>query len=109
MSCVVDRLPKFLLHLIESEKYGGRIIKIDDTTVVLYDCGSWSDAHSYAVHTKFPECEVSISPSSASLSGFVVIAKVHRDAGVVWWGMVICVSCALLIATARHMLTMTAT
>jgi len=103
-----DRLPKFLLRVIDSERYGGRVIRVDESTVVLYDCGTWSDAHSQAVHSKFPECDISIAPSTASLSGFVVVATLQRDAGAVWWGMVVCVGCALVFATARHMMTMNA-
>ena len=109
MSSAVERLPKYLLSVIDSEKYGGRVIRVDESTVVLYDCGTWSDVHSQAVHSKFPECEISITPSSASLSGFVVVARVQRDVGVAWWGMALCLSCALVVATARHMLMMTAT
>jgi hypothetical protein len=105
----VDRLPKFLLGVIDSERYGGRAMCVDESTVVLYDCGTWSDAHSQAVHARFPECDISISPSTASLSGFVVIAKLQRDAGVIKWGTVACVACALIIATARHMLMMNTT
>jgi hypothetical protein len=105
----LEKLPKFLLTVIESERYGGRVIRVDESTVVLYDCGTWSDAHSQAVHVRYPECEISITPSSASLSGFVVIAKVQRDSGVTRWGMVLCVACALIFATARHMLMMNTT
>lgn len=105
----MDGLPKFLLRVIDSDRYGGRTIRVDEATVILYDCGVWSDAHSQAVHARFPECELSITPSSASLSGFVVVAKMQRDVGAVWWGMVVCAVGAVIFATGRHMLMMNTT
>ena len=100
----VESLSKFLLRLVESERYGGRTIIVNEYTVILYDCGTWSDAHSQATHLKYPDCEVSILPSSASLSGFMVVAKLHKDAGMFWWTMAACVVSALIFATGRHMM-----
>jgi hypothetical protein len=102
----VERLSKYLMKVVESDKYGGRIICVDENTVVLYDCGSWSDIHSEVVHSKYPECEISITPSSSSLSGFVVIAKIHKDKGVFRWVMIAFFLLAVFFSTARHMLIM---
>ena len=102
----VEALSKFMHRLVESERYGGRTILASEDTVIMYDCGTWSDAHSQAVHVKFPECEISILPSSASLSGFMVLAKIHKEKGLFWWTMAACGAAAFILATARHMLMM---
>ncbi len=70
------------MNVIENEKYGGRVICVEEFTTIVYDCGSWSDHHSEAVHSKYPECQISIIQSSSILSVFVVITKVHKDTGV---------------------------
>jgi hypothetical protein len=99
-----NSLPKFLATLIQSHKYGGRTVRTDEKTVVLYDCGVWSDAHSSAVRDKFPECEVNILQSSASLSGFIVVVKIHNDSYVYSWGTVLLGVFISLILTGRQML-----
>ena len=97
-------LPKFLMNLIQSHKYGGRTVRTDENTVALYDCGVWSDAHSSAVRDRFPECEVNILQSGSSLSGFIVVVKMHKDYSVYSWGTVLLGVFVSLILTGRQML-----
>jgi hypothetical protein len=99
-----DRLPKFLLNLIQSDRFGGRVVRADEKTVLLYDCGVWSDAHSGAVRDKFPDCEVNIMQSGSSLSGFIVVVKVHRDSSVYSWGSVLLAVIVSIVLTGRQML-----
>ena len=99
-----ERLSKFLMNLIQSHTYGGRVVTTDEKTVVIYDCGVWSDAHSGAVRDKFPECEVNIMQSNSSLSGFIVVVKVHRDTTVYSWGTVLLAVVVSIVLTGRQML-----
>ncbi len=80
------------------------MVRADEKTVLLYDCGVWSDAHSGAVRDKFPDCEVNIMQSGSSLSGFIVVVKVHRDSSVYSWGSVLLAVIVSIVLTGRQML-----
>ncbi len=97
-------MPRFLLRLIDSDRHGGRTIRTDESTVVLYDCGQWSDTHSRIVRGSYPECEVEILQSDGSLSGFIVVVKMHRDHSAYSWITATCVVLVLLFMTVRHMM-----
>lgn len=98
----MNTLPQFLLHLIDSNRHGGRTIRTDESTVVLYDCGQWSDAHSQAVRDRFPECEVEIMQSDGSLSGFIIVVKSHRDLSAYSWITATFVVLVMMLMTMRH-------
>jgi hypothetical protein len=100
----MDSLPHFLLRLIDSNRHGGRTIRTDESTVVLYDCGQWSDAHSHAVRDRYPECEVDIMQSDGSLSGFIVIVKLHRDSSAYSWVTVTLVVLVMMSMTIRQII-----
>jgi hypothetical protein len=101
---MADALQKYLHTLINSERHGGRTIRTDEATVVLYDCGQWSDAHSRALTTRFPYAEVSILPSHSSLSGFTVIVKSSRDPVLCSWVVAVLILLGGLMASVRHIL-----
>jgi hypothetical protein len=100
----MNTLPQFLLRLIDSNRHGGRTIRTDENTVVLYDCGQWSDAHSQVVRDRYPECEVEITQSDGSLSGFIVVVKIHRDLSAYSWITATFVVLVMIIMTVRHMI-----
>jgi hypothetical protein len=100
----MDTLPRFLLQLIDSNRHGGRTIRTDESTVVLYDCGQWSDTHSQAVRARYPECEVEIMQSDGSLSGFIVVVKVHRDMSAYSWMTATFVVLVMMVMTMRHII-----
>jgi hypothetical protein len=100
----MNTLPQFLLRLIDSNRHGGRAIRTDESTVVLYDCGQWSDAHSQAVRDRYPECEVDILQSDGSLSGFIVVVKAHGDVSAYAWVTATFVVLAMMMMTMRHII-----
>ena len=100
----MNTLPQFLLRLIDSNRHGGRTIRTDESTVVLYDCGQWSDAHSEAVRNRYPECEVEIMQSDGSLSGFIVVVKIHRDPSAYSWVSATLVVLVMMLMTMRHII-----
>ena len=100
----MDSLPKWILKIIHSERYGGRTLCTDENTVVLYDCGVWTDAHTHMVHCKYPECEVVVMQSNASLSGFIVVFKLCTDRSVYTWVAAAVLGVALILITARQIM-----
>ena len=100
----MDSLPRWVLQLIHSERHGGRTLSTDDNTVVLYDCGVWTDGHTHAVHQKYPECEVVVMQSNASLSVFIVVFKMHTDRSAYTWVSAVVFGVALILLTARQIM-----
>ena len=73
--------------------------------MILYDCGVWTDTHTQMVHHKFPECEVMVMQSQASLSGFIVVFKLNADMSVYAWVTVAVLGILLILLTARQIVT----
>ena len=80
------------------------MIRTDEKTVVVYDCGHWSSAHSDALCSRFPCTDVSILPSTSSLSGFIVVVKTRRDAAAFTWAIAVILTAVMLGVTCRHIL-----
>jgi hypothetical protein len=99
-----DQLSRYLQVLINTNRHGGRTIRTDENTVVLYDCGYWSHAHSEALYDRFPCAEMSIVPCDSSLSGFIVVVKARRHSPALLWIAAVFFVAAALILTARHVL-----
>jgi hypothetical protein len=100
----MDTLPSWLLKTIDCDRYGGRTMRTDEQTVVLYDCGTWTDAHTRAVRSKYPECDITVTQSQASLSGFIVVFKLRRDRSLYRWVSALGAMLVLLLVTARQVL-----
>jgi hypothetical protein len=100
----MESITRWILQLINSERHGGRVMCTDEHTAILYDCGMWSDAHTQLIHAKYPECEVTILPSEASLSGFIVVFKMHRDRSVYTWVTAAVLAMSLILLTGRQMI-----
>ena len=73
----MEPLQRYVQIMLQTEKFGGRVIIRDEHTIILYDTPSWGDAQAQAVRSKFPECEVSVMARPQSMSGFIVIIKRH--------------------------------
>jgi hypothetical protein len=99
----MDTLQPWLLKLIDSNRHGGRTLRTDEQTVVLYDCGVWTDTHSQAVKAKYPECDIAITQSHGSLSGFIIVFKLHRDRSLYTWITATACVFVCLLVTARQM------
>jgi hypothetical protein len=100
----MESLSRWVLRMINSDRYGGRTVLADDQTLILYDCGVWTDTHTQAVKNKFPECDIAVMQSQASLSGFIVVFRIHRDRSFLAWITATGVIFALFIVTARQMI-----
>jgi hypothetical protein len=83
-------------------------MQTDERTVVLYDCGVWTDTHTQVVKNKYPECDIAVMQSQASLSGFIVVFKLHRDRSFYAWATAVVAVLILLLITARQMLVLSA-
>ncbi len=69
----MEGVQQFVTHLIQTDRFGGRVIIRDGNTVLLYDVPRWGEEHARAVRARFPECGVSYMANGHSMSGFVVI------------------------------------
>lgn len=101
---MADALQRHLHALVGSERHGGRTIRTDEATVVLYDCCQWSDAHSRNLSNKFPYAEVCILPSQSSLSGFIVVVRSTKDPVLCAWIVAVLALLGGLAASFRHIL-----
>lgn len=99
----MDSLQSWLHRTINSDRYGGRTVRTDEQTVVLYDYGTWTEGHSRMVRTKFPECDITITQCQASLSGFIVLFKLKRDRSLYTWITATAAMLVILLVTARQM------
>jgi hypothetical protein len=99
----MESLSRLIAKLIRSDEYGGRTLQTDEHTIVLYDYGVWTDAHSHAIHSRFPECDICVMQSHASLSGFIVVFKMQRDRTVYAWMTLVLGILALILLTGRQM------
>ena len=99
----MDTLQPWLLRVIDSSRHGGRTLRTDEQTVVLYDCGVWTDAHSQAVKTKYPESDIAVTQSHGSLSGFIVVFKLHGDRSLYKWITATAAVFVCMLITARQM------
>ena len=99
----MDAFQPWLLKLV-GLRHGGRTIRTDEQTVLLYDCAVWTEAHSNAVKAKCPECDITITQSQGSLSGFVIVFKMHVDKSFRSWITALAVMFALLFFTVRQMI-----
>jgi hypothetical protein len=99
----MDSLPRWILRMINSDRYGGRTMRTDENTLVLYDCGVWTDTHTQAVKSKYPECDIAVMQSQASLSGFIVVFRIHRDTSLYAWVTATVVILTLFLITARQL------
>ena len=99
----METLSRLITRIIRSDQYGGRTLQTDEHTIVLYDYGVWTDVHSHAIHSRFPECDISVMQSHASLSGFIVVFKMHRDRAVYVWMTVVVGILMLIVLTGRQM------
>jgi len=81
----MDSVERFMRTLTHMERNGGRIVRRDDRTLLIYDLSQWSDDQAHALRRRFPECEVQCSANTHSLSGFVVlIRRAHVSCAPCW-------------------------
>lgn len=101
----MEALPGFVLNLVQSERHGGRTLRTNEHTLVLYDCGFWADTYSTLVKDAFPEVDISIQVSQGSLSGFVVVFHLMSDRSAYLWVALSVALVMVVLLTARQMLT----
>ena len=69
----MEPVQKFLDKLLQTQRYGGRSVMRDETTLIVYDTPCWGDREARALRARFPECDVTVQAFDSSLSGFIVI------------------------------------
>lgn len=84
----MEPLQRYVKNMLQTDKFGGKVIIRDEHTIILYDTPSWGDAQAQAVRSRFPECEISVLAHPPSLSGFIVIIKRHDQPRASLWASV---------------------
>jgi len=79
----MEKVQRYLCGLLQVQRHGGRIVLRDEKTLIVYDTPSWSDREARALRSRFPECDVAVQASDASMSGFILIVTRHSEP----WGV----------------------
>jgi hypothetical protein len=68
----------FLRKLCDTTFEGGRVVRGDSDTIVLYDVPSWPGTRTDALRQRFPHCDIDVHQAqNSSASGFVVVVSMH--------------------------------
>jgi hypothetical protein len=68
--------------VLNTDRYGGKLIERDDSTVVLKDYRCISMRLLDLIHEQFPQVDVTIQSHEDSVSGFVVVFVLRDSASV---------------------------
>ena len=80
----------FLQEICNTDRYGGRAVRVSNGLWELYDVGQWTEAQTDALKARFPSIECRVFTSRQSLSGFCVQLRRHRVHHV-WASVLVCV------------------
>jgi len=69
----MDRLEEQVLVLSNARRHGGRVYRVDSSSIALLDCMCWSNQQTERLRAHFPDIGVSVQADKQSLSGFRVI------------------------------------
>jgi hypothetical protein len=68
----------FLRKLCGTTFEGGRVVRGDSDTILLYDVPSWPGIRTDALRQRFPHCDIDVHQAqNSSASGFVVVVSMH--------------------------------
>ena len=69
----MERVQAYLAKLLQSHRFGGKIVARDEKTLIVYDTPAWGEKEARALRARFPECDVAVQASDMSMSGFIVL------------------------------------
>jgi hypothetical protein len=75
----MDKVHVYLNKLVQSERFGGRVVARDERTLIVFDTPNWGERESRSVRSKFPECSVEVHAFDGSLSGFIVLVTRQHE------------------------------
>ena len=75
----MEQVERFLAQMLSTQRYGGRIVVRDDTTLIVFDTPCWGDREARALRARFPECDVAVHSFDGSISGFIVVVTRHSE------------------------------
>ena len=79
---VIKCLRTTIAVVLNTERYGGRLIERDDSTIVLKDYRCISMRVLDLIHEQFPQVDVTVQSHEDSTSGFVVVFVMRDNASV---------------------------
>jgi hypothetical protein len=76
MTC--NHVESFLRKLCGTTFEGGRVVRGDSDTILLYDVPSWPGVRTDALRERFPHCDIDVHQAqNSSASGFVVVVSMR--------------------------------
>ncbi len=76
----LSRVAAGLRSLLDLERRGGRLFQRDNDTIILMDCNRFTSEQIDCVQTVYPQLEVAVLQSDASLTGFLVVFRMASTA-----------------------------
>ena len=87
-------------RVVVDAKLNGRVVTVDESTVVVYDVAWWSDELSERVRASVPECSVRQQTSDSSL-GFNLVLTLHDTAWGSWITALLVIAAGILITALK--------
>ena len=84
-----DQFAAFIHKLCQMDRFGGRCIRINESTWEVLDIEQWSEHHQASLQSRFPRITAKVTTNRKSLSGFSVLLHLQK-APHMWTSMLIC-------------------
>ena len=95
--------------LVQTNRFGGRLVERDADTLLLYDVSTWGDVQAEAVRRRFPACDIACLASTTSLSGFIVVIHQKCHPTTTLWTTALGLMCVGVCLAMWHLLCMHST
>lgn len=92
-------LKEYIRQLCNLDRQGGRLVKIDDDTVMLMDISQWTDDMAMCMKHRFPLISICVQQSRPSLSGFCIIFSNSMHANHSRNSSRLCIALAVVLVT----------
>ena len=73
-----DKVSPFIHELCQMDRFGGRCVRLDNTSWELHDVQQWTEDQSNRLRSRFPSIEARVIANRKSLSGFSILLSLQR-------------------------------
>ena len=84
----MDQVIPFIQDTCETQRFGGKIVRIDYGVWKISDIVYWTEDHATALRKRFPSIAPRVVSCRESLSGFSVILQLQRSSHV-WTSLLV--------------------
>ena len=75
----MEHVIPFLHDTCETQRFGGRIVRVDHGVWEIFDIAQWTEDHAAALRKRFPSIAPRVVSCRKSLSGFSVVLQLQRS------------------------------